>query len=547
MKMIDYRKTTQTTIRKSRFAGGHGWVILVAGVVLLASSRAECASMGGSTIYAKSMANTDVIAAVALAQDGDTVVVPAGTAQWTKCVVISNAITLQFAGIGQSIVRDYIVCPQAGNNPPWSQAVVTFFTTSNKLYRLSGLEVDAGLIRAKTNCFVHGAVEIMGTTTGCRVDHCSFNNLNDDAIYYYNAACGVVDHCSFYNLQGVEGHALVIMHESWANQSFGDGSWDTPVQWGTTNAVYIEDCGFTNTFSATGGWAWIDSFAGAHWVFRHNFVLNGFLCNHGTESTGLFRGTRSEEVYLNTFIQSNIYANTVSFRSGSGVLWSNTAVGYQSLANLHNYRCSDYFPYWGAADGTNVLDSNTNNSASLFTVTHTGANNSTVLVVSNANWIPNQWAGYSVIDINTPGTTNFGMIYSNSVTSAYLQGPQVHTSTMFNTGDVVRFYLVAHALDMPGSGPCAALTRDPNTFYPLAPWPSQAIEPVYAWGNTLDGTVGTLASPFPIISEGTYFFNGVAKPGYAPLTYPHPLTLVGSTLLAVAPLPPTGLRVVGGN
>jgi hypothetical protein len=539
MTELEFKRKFQEMIRASTIARSLGGVLLGAGLMFFVSNSAA-----GAVIQANSMANADVIAAVAQAHDGDTVIVPAGTAKWTQCLAVSNAITLQFAGIGQSIVQDYIVCPQPGNIPPWSEGVITFFTTSNKLYRISGLEIDAGLVRAQSNCFVHGSLEVMGTTTGFRIDHCAFNNINDDAIYIYNAACGVIDHCTFYNLQGQAAHGICINHENWANQTFGDGAWDTPEDWGTTNSVYIEDCAGTNTLLSS--WAMVDSFGGAHYVFRHNNVFHGYVCNHGTESTGLDRGTRSEEVYLNTFIHSN-FVTAACFRSGTGVVWSNTAVGFTYIATVNSYRCSDFYNYWGAADGTNELDLDATTNTPILVVTHTGPNNSTALIVSNANWAPNQWVGYSVIDVTEPGVTNFGMINSNNATTAYLVIPEIHQSTVFNTGDTVQFYQVNQALDMPGTSTTAVLNRNPKSGQPLAPWPSQTIEPVYSWGNTVNGAVGGVTTAFPVLMQGTYFINGTPKPGYIPLTYPHPLTLIGTTNAATPaetpPSAPTNLRI----
>jgi hypothetical protein len=170
------------------------------------------------------------------------------------------------------------------------------------------------------------------------------------------------------------------------------------------------------------------------------------------------------------------------------------------------------------------------------------------LVVSNANWTVNQWLGYSVIDINTVGNTNFGLINSNTATTACLVIPQISPRTVFNTGDTVQFYQISQALDMPGCGLSAALNRDPKTNYPLPPWPTEAIEPIYCWGNTVNGAVGSIASAYPVITAGTFYFNGVAKPGYVPLTYPHPLVSSGGTTNIAAPTelppaPPTNLRV----
>jgi hypothetical protein len=57
----------------------------------------------------------------------------------------------------------------------------------------------------------------------------------------------------------------------------------------------------------------------------------------------------------------------------------------------------------------------------------------------------------------------------------------------------------------------------------------QALEPLYAWNNTFDGSPVTIESrdicelSLEHVVEGRDFINGV-RPGYTPYTYPHPLT-----------------------
>jgi hypothetical protein len=58
---------------------------------------------------------------------------------------------------------------------------------------------------------------------------------------------------------------------------------------------------------------------------------------------------------------------------------------------------------------------------------------------------------------------------------------------------------------------------------PLA-WPQQASEPLYQWNNTFNGGPVNASSQNSSIQVSRDYFNNVAKPGYAPYTYPHPLT-----------------------
>ncbi|MEO0248454.1 MAG: hypothetical protein ABIN58_02700, partial [candidate division WOR-3 bacterium] len=70
-------------------------------------------------------------------------------------------------------------------------------------------------------------------------------------------------------------------------------------------------------------------------------------------------------------------------------------------------------------------------------------------------------------------------------------------------------------------------------------------EPVYGWNNTFTGSqlgVGQvrLSASVPQVREGRDYFNDIPKPGYQPYTYPHPLTVDGTS----SPAPPSNLRIV---
>src|ERR1700746_237618 len=83
------------------FGCGHHCPALVVGILFTVLGRVEAA-----TINAASPSFTAVNTAIALAANGDTVVIPAGTATWTSSLIIGKAITLQGAGVGQTIIKD---------------------------------------------------------------------------------------------------------------------------------------------------------------------------------------------------------------------------------------------------------------------------------------------------------------------------------------------------------------------------------------------------------------------------------------------------------
>jgi hypothetical protein len=54
-------------------------------------------------------------------------------------------------------------------------------------------------------------------------------------------------------------------------------------------------------------------------------------------------------------------------------------------------------------------------------------------------------------------------------------------------------------------------------------WPNEEPDPVYIWNHTLNRKPAAMSSGSPHVREGVDFFNGLAKAGYTPYTYPHPL------------------------
>jgi hypothetical protein len=74
-------------------------------------------------------------------------------------------------------------------------------------------------------------------------------------------------------------------------------------------------------------------------------------------------------------------------------------------------------------------------------------------------------------------------------------------------------------IDQVGRGIGRLISSDPAL--PLA-WPDQAIEPVYIWGNTMNGAKVDSQTP-DIVQVGRELLVGVQKQGYVPFVYPHPL------------------------
>lgn len=349
--------------------------------------------------------------------NGDTVVLPAGTASWSTLVVASNSITLQGAGTNSTIITSTL----------GPGLLVTNTTGGN--FRLTGITFNGGA----SSTF--GPVEVIGFNV--RVDSCLFTNC---ALYCFLAqdCYGVCDHSVFKETDG----GAVTRNDNYGGQANGDGSWTNNDLFGTTNFFYYED----DTFVGVAQNGAMDSYGGARWVLRHSLVTNDIAVAHGTDSTGRPRGTRAVEIYQNTF-GNNVGSWGAIFetRSGVTVVWSNTTVGFATVENLRNYRSpacgvpGTYLPWGICQNGTNAWDGDTDNN------------------------------GYP-------------------------------------------------ALDQCGRGGGTLVTG--VTPGPIA-WPNETNDVDYQWGN---GTGLTGFNPCAgLFVEGRDYSNNVARPGYTPLVYPHPL------------------------
>jgi len=500
------------------------FALLTALVFLVAPAEA-------ATINAGNVSLASVQAAVNSASSGDTVVIPSGTATWVSTLIITKDINLIGAGIGQTTITDETV--RVGG----TSSLVSWTVGPSGYPRLSGFTFAGGTVN--TAIGYSGLIAIGGSCPTLRVDHCKFNYADNNGIVIQGAIYGVIDHCQFL--------------QNWANgvevydTSYGDPSWATPVQWGGTNFVCIENCSFY--YPGYPSPAPEDMFAGAKIVFRYNNVTNEFFQDHGLETSGRLRSGRAVEVYENNFIE-NVYqwAGTVfELRGGTGVIFSNTvSSNYKNFLDLQNFRSAENFSPWGSGNGQNLWDSN--NPSLLASGTHTGTNGSPVLVNASASWSANQWVGgYEVQDTtqggtnNTSTTTTFSLITANDAHVITTISGHLGQMMNWNNGDHYAIYQSYRQMDQIGAGsgdlvsggdsPVNSTTGNPT-------WTHEISEPLYVWGNTFNGAANYAVGQtgYNIIQLNRDYYNGV-KPAYTPLVYPHLLTAVHQLA------PPTGFAV----
>jgi hypothetical protein len=481
---------------------GPGIAVLVAfsAILVLAFARLE----GATTINANSASQSDVAAAIASAANGDTVIVPAGTATWTQTLPVKKAITIQGAGIGVTIIKDGVKNTQ----------LLYINLVAGKLTRLTGIEFQDGG-RVNTASAPGGLIHVDGNNTdgsSFRMDHCKWHeSLNGYAVF--DTVIGVVDHNEI--VFGTRTLQWVYIYGSrWNGGSYGDGSWSSPVNWGSGEFLFFEDNNLTCLSTQISGGI-TDGFNGARFVWRHNTTNAGTVGNHGTESPGRGRSCRAMEVYQNTQ-RCNANRFAAGSRGGTELFWGNTITscgGAAALSTLASYRMYGSFNPWGGAYGTNGWDENT---GPFFTGTVSGCTTGSVSV-SGVSWTTNQWQGYTA----KRDAGGFNYIEGNNGNTLFVRADIFGNYAHWAAGNGFKIYKIDQSLDQPGAGQNTPFSDDNPT--PRLGF-TQGVDPCYMWGNTNDGQPFNNFSPQSLnIKQGVHYFNNTQKPGYTPYTYPHPL------------------------
>lgn len=339
-----------------------------------------------ATINAASPSRVDVGNAVNAAANGDTVVIPAGTATWTTGLTLTKAITLQGAGIGRTIIRDAIA----------SGYVINCTLVADRVTRITGIEFNDNGAAADWR-FRFSGTSIDGRRL--RVDNCKFDSLSGPVFLFYTVL-GVIDHNVIIGRSsGVPAFLGHVLNPSWGypegQAMWGDGAFTEGDQFGTDKFLFFENNNITNLY-APSALTMLDGQAGSRYVFRYNSVNKGSMEIHGSEAARS-RSGRAFEIYGNTFASDNTRSSPVYMRGGVGLVFSNTFSGWTASAvlSLLDNRLEDHlFAPVNGADGRNPWDKNNpGNPYATATATSVG-----VLSVtdSSKNWVANQWAGYTI-------------------------------------------------------------------------------------------------------------------------------------------------------
>ncbi|MBN1185831.1 MAG: T9SS type A sorting domain-containing protein [Bacteroidales bacterium] len=458
-------------------------------------------------ITAASCSQEDVLTALNLASDGDTIMIPEGQSIWRSSIDLKGkSINIFGAGIGKTIIID-------STSSDWKQTIFWQATNAECVTRISGIS-----FRGQSDA--RGVIYLSGKDF--RIDHCEFEDLGYRAIMIFGNSNGVIDHCTF---RGVFRSSIAIMgdaHASWAREH----------TLGTKNCVFIENCLFDYPSIQDSA---VDAYSGARYVFRYNTVKNTNSGHHGNDG-GNPRSTMQFEFYNNQYNAESGVFNAIYIRGGSGVIFNNEFSGeYYATISVTNYRTCIGEGYTGVfglerCDGSDSIDGN----FAIDQGQHLGASSLLTCTIPGKSWNSDEWVDYYLWNITDESK---GLITGNTANTITVQALEGGTDNDFDTSDSIM---------ITNGYPCQdQIGRSTN----------QILLPLFEWNNTKDGADADIIVPdnFPDcdgpaqvdhIKENRDYYNDVVtynsvtdyytatytdddgsqkEFSYRPYIYPHPL------------------------
>jgi Divergent InlB B-repeat domain/Galactose oxidase, central domain/Kelch motif len=402
-----------------------------------------------TTWHAVDTQEANVAAAIANASDGDTVTVPAGTATWSAQLTITKHITLQGAGVGQTIIYDnapkggsdqhLILVTLSGDNPPFRLSGFEFGIPAN--YTVIAQPYGVGILEFQGA----GGTVVPGMSANVRVDHCKIK-VAGVAMTFRNVL-GLVDHVEWIDsgllnpttasYWGGWQSASIYM-PNWGGKDWGHGSWADAPNWGTDKFLFFEDCSFAGV-RRNGILFPIDAYEGARYVARYCTFKDAKVGGTGTEGQG--RGRKQTECYNNTFISSELIAEAQSCTSGTILVHDNLETNYRNGIGMQVYR-QYQGPLWGHSTGRSPWDENDDFPQAYESGTCTASANlgtarsyhtATLLANGNVLVVGGTDGTNSLASAELYGSVNGTWTTTGSVGTAR----EVHTSTLLPDGKVL--------------------------------------------------------------------------------------------------------------
>jgi hypothetical protein len=295
--------------------------ILIFGCFVLLAIAMESPA---ATITSQSCAYGDVLTAIKSASAGDTIIVPAGNAIWDSQLIITKGITLQGAGVGNTVITsNYIAASTTTATANFLIVYNPAVPIDNDPFRITGFTWDMN-----NSC---SALKLINTTTiainKIRVDHNAFFNSNRSGtarmILISGTVFGVIDN----NIIKTDGQDVI---DSYGNDK---SSWDNlTFSYGSADNIYYEDNTFTiNNSPHMAG-------VGGRYCARFNTYTSSaglypFADMHGNMGVSGNYSTMGAEIYGNNIISTS-GIRLLGHRGGKALVFNNktTTPGFLTVS-----------------------------------------------------------------------------------------------------------------------------------------------------------------------------------------------------------------------
>jgi len=261
--------------------------------------------ISASTIEVNTCTQANVQGAINTAISGDTVWLNCAGGTWSSHVNITKSLTIKGNGedsttITASSSQLFDIDLNDGDSLNMYDLGITG-STGGYAFTING-EWDALLI--------HDVKFTNITSRAFNIGYGDWVNINEKS-----------PHGVFWNITYTNTNAVPFM---WISAK--DENWEDDDNFGTADAIYIEDSTFTWSSFAINAFV-TDTEHGGRIVVRHNTITNSGIQTHDFGSTAQSRGNRILEAYGNTINCSGAECSSgvgIGLRGGTAVIYDNT-------------------------------------------------------------------------------------------------------------------------------------------------------------------------------------------------------------------------------
>jgi hypothetical protein len=253
--------------------------------------------------------------ALGLCNNGDILVIPAGTETWASTLAVGKAITIQGNGTGNTVIT---------GNLTYSMPVSNTYT----LFRLTNLTLIGFLTLNNAGA---------GNAGRFRVDHSILTSTSSMIRVNYPAGTGYRDCWGVFDNNAINIGASMALYGGNAN------TWTEVTHvYGTDKMIFFED----NIITHTGGVGelFVGAGCGVNYCWRYNDLrynesgTHGYIWDmHGNQGVGSNHGSMSAECYGND-ISASIATNcskVMDQRGGSAlVFWNKVTSGFANQVDM---------------------------------------------------------------------------------------------------------------------------------------------------------------------------------------------------------------------